>query len=88
MTNNVTTATPDGRRPALQAVTPNSRLSLQLLSRGLRIDYIGFVLVAAGLGSLEFVLDEGQRKNWFGSSVILGFARTAAFCLTRLFPGN
>src|SRR5438309_7210683 len=31
----------------------------KLLRSGMRIDYIGFVLVAIGLGSLEFVLDEG-----------------------------
>ena len=46
----------------------------KLLRNGIQIDYIGFVLVAIGLGSLEFVLDEGQRKDWFGSNMILGFA--------------
>ncbi|WP_024507817.1 DHA2 family efflux MFS transporter permease subunit [Bradyrhizobium sp. ARR65] len=53
----------------------------ELLKNGLRVDYIGFLLIAAGLGSLEFVLDEGQRNDWFGSSMILGFALTSAFCL-------
>src|SRR5439155_19854851 len=47
---------------------------------------IGFVLVAIGLGSLEFVLDEGQRKDWFGSNMILGFALASAFCLLALIP--
>ncbi|MBV9980706.1 DHA2 family efflux MFS transporter permease subunit [Bradyrhizobium sp.] len=56
----------------------------RLLSRGLRFDYIGFVLVAVGLGSLEFVLDEGQRNDWFGSSMIVAFACAAAFCLIAL----
>jgi DHA2 family multidrug resistance protein len=56
----------------------------QLLSNGLRVDYVGFVLVAVGLGSLEFVLDEGQRNDWFGSSVIVTFAVTACFCLAAL----
>ena len=56
----------------------------RLLSKGLRVDYVGFVLVAIGLGSLEFVLDEGQRNDWFGSSMILGFALAAAFCLLAL----
>src|SRR5213080_3152200 len=46
----------------------------RLLSNGLRVDYIVFVLVAVGLGALEFVLDEGQRKDWFGSNLITGFA--------------
>src|SRR5690348_8081237 len=53
----------------------------KLLSKGLRVDYVGFVLVAVGLGSLEYVLDEGQRNDWFGSSVILAFACASAFCL-------
>ncbi len=56
----------------------------ELLRNGLRVDYIGFVLVAIGLGSLEFVLDEGQRNDWFGSNMVLGFALTSAFCLIAL----
>jgi DHA2 family multidrug resistance protein len=56
------------------------------MERGIRVDYVGFVLVAVGLGSLEFVLDEGQRKDWFGSNMIVGFALAAAFCLIALIP--
>ncbi len=56
----------------------------RLLSKGLRVDYIGFGLVAIGLGSLEFVLDEGQRNDWFGSNMIVAFAAAAAFCLIAL----
>ncbi len=56
----------------------------RLLSRGLRFDYVGFVLVAIGLGSLEFVLDEGQRNDWFGSNMITAFALASAFCLIAL----
>jgi len=58
----------------------------RLLKDGLRVDYVGFVLVAIGLGALEFVLDEGQRKDWFGSNLILGFALASAFCLIALIP--
>ncbi|WP_128924234.1 DHA2 family efflux MFS transporter permease subunit [Bradyrhizobium guangxiense] len=58
----------------------------KLLSKGLRVDYIGFLLVAIGLGSLEFVLDEGQRNDWFGSNMILVFALLAAVCLLALIP--
>ena len=56
----------------------------KLLENGLRVDYVGFILVAIGLGSLEFVLDEGQRNDWFGSNLILSFALAAAFCLIAL----
>lgn len=30
-----------------------------------RIDYIGFSLMAIGLGTLQFVLDKGQEVDWF-----------------------
>src|SRR5215471_9614316 len=56
----------------------------RLLSKGLRVDYVGFALVAVGLGSLEFVLDEGQRNDWFASNMIFGFALAATFCLIAL----
>lgn len=58
----------------------------ELLSKGFRVDYVGFILIAVGLGALEFVLDEGQRNDWFGSSMILSFALLAAFCLLALIP--
>ncbi len=40
--------------------------------RGGRIDYLGFALMAVGLGALQVVLDKGQRDDWFSS----GFIRT------------
>ncbi len=43
----------------------------KLLARGLRVDYIGFGLVALGLGTLQVVLDKGQRDDWFGSNFIV-----------------
>jgi MFS transporter, DHA2 family, multidrug resistance protein len=35
------------------------------------IDYVGLSLVALGLGSLQVVLDKGQRDDWFGSNFIV-----------------
>ena len=58
----------------------------RLLSSGFRVDYVGFALVAIGLGSLEFVLDEGQRNDWFGSNMITGFALASAVSLIALIP--
>jgi len=58
----------------------------RLLRNGLRVDFVGFALVAIGLGSLEFVLDEGQRNDWFGSTMIVCFALVAGACLLALIP--
>ncbi len=41
------------------------------------IDGIGLGLLAVGLGSLQYILDEGQRNDWFDSPVICFFATTA-----------
>ena len=41
---------------------------------GLRIDYMGFGLVALGLGCLQVVLDKGQEDDWFSSRFIVIFS--------------
>lgn len=51
------------------------------LKDGLKIDYVGFGLLALGLGSLEVVLDEGQREDWFSSHFIVMFALIMVVCL-------
>ena len=38
-----------------------------------KIDYIGLGFVALGLGTLQVVLDKGQRDDWFASHFILVF---------------
>ena len=35
-----------------------------------KVDFTGLGLVALGVGCLEFVLDKGQEKDWFGDSMI------------------
>jgi DHA2 family multidrug resistance protein len=50
----------------------------------LRIDYIGFGLLAIGIGALQVVLDKGQEDDWFGSNFIFTLAIVAAVCLTGL----
>jgi DHA2 family multidrug resistance protein len=56
----------------------------KLLKKGLRVDYIGFVLVAVGLGCLEVTMDRGQRDDWFGSAFITTMAIIAVVSLTLL----
>jgi MFS transporter, DHA2 family, multidrug resistance protein len=48
------------------------------LAGGLRIDWIGFLLIATCFGCLEWVLDRGQEDDWFSSNVIVTFATLAA----------
>ncbi len=47
----------------------------------LPIDFVGLALVASGVGCLEFFLDKGQEKDWFGSPLITTFACMAAVLL-------
>jgi MFS transporter, DHA2 family, multidrug resistance protein len=46
-----------------------------------KIDYIGLGLVALGLGTLQVVLDKGQREDWFESNFIVVLAAIAAAAL-------
>jgi MFS transporter, DHA2 family, multidrug resistance protein len=48
------------------------------------IDYLGFGLVALGLGCLQVVLDRGQIDDWFGSPLITTFAIISAVSLIVL----
>lgn len=45
------------------------------------MDYFGIVTMAIGLGSLEYVLEEGERKDWFGNVLIFRFAWVAGIFL-------
>ncbi len=51
----------------------------EVWKHGLHIDYIGFGLVALGLGCLQVFLDKGQEDDWFGSTFIRYFAALAIF---------
>ncbi len=46
-----------------------------------KIDFMGLGLVALGVGCLEFTLDKGQEKDWFGSPMIVTFAILAVVTL-------
>jgi DHA2 family multidrug resistance protein len=40
---------------------------------GFRIDYIGIGLISLGLGSMQIILDKGQREDWLSSNFIRVF---------------
>lgn len=64
-------------------------MQLGLLRNG---DWFGIATMAIGLGSLEVVLEEGNRKDWFGSDLILRLAIiggiSLAFFLIREFTAK
>jgi len=44
------------------------------VKEGFRIDYIGIGLISLGLGSMQIILDKGERDDWFSSGFIQIFA--------------
>jgi len=48
----------------------------------LRFDGIGLALLVAGIGSLQIALDQGERLDWFDSSVITTLVVVAVVALT------
>jgi len=49
-----------------------------------RFDYIGFGLLAVGVGALQVALDKGQEDDWFGSRFITTLIILAAVGLVSL----
>jgi DHA2 family multidrug resistance protein len=46
-----------------------------------KIDYLGFGLMALGLGALELTLDLGQQRDWFESGLIMFTAFVSALAI-------
>lgn len=63
------------------AIAPQP-LQLYLLKQG---DWGGIVAMAIGLGSLQVVLEEGSRKDWFSSQFIVRLGVIAAIFLAIFF---
>ena len=50
-------------------------------AKHLKVDFMGLGLISLGVGCLEFTLDKGQEKDWFGDPMIRTFAILAAATL-------
>jgi MFS transporter, DHA2 family, multidrug resistance protein len=50
-----------------------------------QFDWLGLLFMAAFLGSLEYVLEEGQRYNWFDDETITLFAVVSAIAAVAFF---
>ncbi len=57
---------------------------LQRWGKGMKVDYLGLLLLAVGLGCLQVVLDKGQLEDWFSSDFILLLTVVAGVCLITL----
>jgi len=49
-----------------------------------KVDFPGIFLLAVGLGSLQYVLEEGNSKDWFDDFSICVLTVVAVVCLTAL----
>lgn len=49
-----------------------------------QVDYVGIALMAVGLGTLEYMLEEGTRWNWFDDPTITACAWISAISLIAL----
>jgi MFS transporter, DHA2 family, multidrug resistance protein len=56
----------------------------EALKGGIKVDFLGFILVAVGLGCLQVVLDKGTEDDWFGSDFIVVFAIISGLSLAAL----
>jgi DHA2 family multidrug resistance protein len=61
-----------------------AHLIRKTFATGLKLDYIGLGLLSIGLASLEVCLDEGQRKDWFGSNLIVTALIVAVIALVAV----
>jgi DHA2 family multidrug resistance protein len=60
---------------------PPSLIARRKAAAGTRVDFTGLALVASGVGVLEFFLDKGQEKDWFGDPWILAACVIATMLL-------
>jgi DHA2 family multidrug resistance protein len=66
---------------AIAAIIVLSRLRNPTEPRTLPLDFVGLGLLATGLASLQYILDEGQRNDWWSDAVITMFGILAATAL-------
>jgi DHA2 family multidrug resistance protein len=62
-------------------------------AHAMRVDFVGLALLAVGLGSLQYVLTEGEPNYWFADPIVLAMslvcvAALAAFAFWELYGTN
>lgn len=48
------------------------------------VDWLGITLLIVGIGALQYVLEEGNRKDWFNSALIVRLAILSAVSLVTM----
>src|SRR3989454_12191845 len=66
------------RRPPRSTLFPYTTL---FRSKADKIDYVGLVLLAAGIGTLQTMLERGERLDWFTSREVVTYAVISAVSL-------
>ena len=63
-----------------------SKSAKVVLAGGLKVDWVGFLLIATTLGCVEVVLDRGRIDDWFQSANIVCFALIASVSFLFFIP--
>lgn len=65
---------------------PDLRAAMQKMADRQRknLDYAGIVFMILGIGSMQFVLEEGNRNDWFASTMIVGVTTVAVVAIALL----
>ncbi|CAN5305501.1 MDR family MFS transporter [soil metagenome] len=50
---------------------------IQIDRKAIKIDYPGILLLASGIGALQYVLEKGTSEDWFDSSLIIALTAVA-----------
>ena len=56
----------------------------EMRRRGGDVDWLGIVLLTVGVGSLQYVLEQGNSKDWFSNALILRLAIVSGVSLITL----
>jgi DHA2 family multidrug resistance protein len=56
----------------------------QRRAKGGRVDYLGIMCLVVGLGTMQIVLDRGQRADWFNAAWVWYFTAASALALIVL----
>jgi DHA2 family multidrug resistance protein len=66
------------------AIVAKFLTDVSAVKKQLKVDWAGIVFLAAGLGSMQYILEEGQQNDWFNSVLIVRLAILSICALIAL----